>query len=179
MKHNHHGTSRKVLQANEVNTDKKSHVLLLLYLGPKGEKLMKKAIKSKLPDNIVIKSAYSAMRLKYKFNIKTKTVKEHQHDITYYVECPEKNCDDNSVGETGRRLSERVIDHNGQDKTSHIFKHSVGSEHRPPSLQEFSILGGNYRQNKFRRKVGESLLIKEKQSTLNTEDKSIPLKLFN
>ena len=38
---------------------------------------MKKAIKSKLPDNIVVKSAYSAMRLKYKFNIKTKTVKEH------------------------------------------------------------------------------------------------------
>ena len=46
-------------------------------------------------------------------------------------------------GETGRRMSERVIDHNGRDKNSHIFKHSVEREHRPPSLQEFSILGGN------------------------------------
>ena len=106
---------------------------------------MKKALKSKLPDNIVTNSAYSAMRLKDKFNIKTKTVKEHQHEIAYYVECPEKIA--------GRRLSDRVIDRNGQDKNSHIFRHSVEREHRLPSLQEFSILGGNYRRDKFRRKV--------------------------
>ena len=53
---------------------------------------MKKALKSKLPDNIVTKSAYSDVRLKDKFKIKTKTVKEHQVDITYYVEYPEE-CD--------------------------------------------------------------------------------------
>ena len=152
------------------------------YSVPKGEKLirsMKKALKSKLTHDIVTKSAYSAMRLKDKFNIKTKTVMEHQHDITYYVECPEENCNENYVGETGRRLSVSVIDHNGQDKNSHIFKHSVEREHRPPSLQEFSILGGNYHKNKFHRKVAESLLIKEKQPTLNTQEKSIPFKLFN
>ena len=98
---------------------------------------MKKALKSKLPDNILTKSAYSAMRLKDKFNITTKTVKVHQHDITCYVEYPEENCNENYVGETGRRLSERVIDHNGRDK------------------------------NKFRRKFTESLLIKKKRSTFN------------
>ena len=107
------------------------------------------------------------MRLKDKFNIKAKTVKAHQHDITYYVECPEDNCNKNYVGKTGRRLSKRVIDHNGRDKDSHIFKDSVEREHRHPSLQEFSILGGNYRKNKFRRKVAGSLLRKEKRSTLN------------
>ena len=137
---------------------------------------MKKALKTKLLDGIVTKSAYSAMRLKYKFNISTKTVKEHLHDIKYYVECPEKNSNENYVGETGRRLSERVIDYNGRDKNSHIFKHFVESEHL---VQEFSILGGNYRKNKFRRKVAESLLIKEKRSTLNTQEKSITLELFN
>ena len=52
---------------------------------------MKRTLKSKLPDNIVINSAYSATRLKDKFNITTKTVKEHQHDITCYAECPEEN----------------------------------------------------------------------------------------
>ena len=85
LKYNHHGTSHEVSQINEVNNDEKSHLLLLLYSGPKGEKLirsMKKGLKSQLPDDIVTKSAYSAMRLKDKFNIKTKTVKEHQHDIT-------------------------------------------------------------------------------------------------
>ena len=166
----------------QVNNDQKSHLLLLPYSGPKCAKLirsLKKALKSKLPDNIVTKSAYSAMRLKGKFNTTTKTVKEHQHDITCYVECPEENCDENYVGETRRRLSERVIDHNGWDKTFHIFKHLVEREHRRPSLQEFSILGGNYCKNKFGRKVTGASLIKGKQSTLNTQQKSIPVKLFN
>ena len=118
VKYNHHGTSHEVLQINEVNNDEKSHFFLLPYSGPKDEKLirsMKKAFKSKLPDNIVSKSAYSAVRLKNKFNIKTKTVKEHQHNITYYVECTEEHCSENYTGETGRRLSEKVIDHNGRD----------------------------------------------------------------
>ena len=73
----------------------KSHLFLLPYSGPKGEKLirsMKKALKNKLPDNIVTKSAYLAMRLKDKFHIKTNTVKMHQYDITYYVKSPEEYC---------------------------------------------------------------------------------------
>ena len=117
VKCNHHGTSHRVLQINEVNNDKISHLLLSPYFGPKGEKLirsMKKAFKIKLSDGIVTKSAYSAMRIKGNFNIKIKTVKEHQHDITYYVEYPAGNCNENYAGETGRRLSERIIDHNGQ-----------------------------------------------------------------
>ena len=111
----------KYRKLNEENNGDKSHLLLLPYSGPKDEKpirSMKKALKSKLTDNFVTKSAYSAMRLKDKFNIKTKTVKENQHDITFYVECTEENCNENYEGETGRRLSERVIDHNGRDKNS-------------------------------------------------------------
>ena len=77
---------------------------------------MKKALKSKLPDNIVAKTAYSSVRLKDKFNIKIKAVKEHQHNITYYVKCPKENCNENYVGETCRRLLGRVINHNGCDK---------------------------------------------------------------
>ena len=44
-----------------------SHFLLLPYYGPKGEKLIrsiKKALRGKLPDNIVTKLAYSAMQIK-------------------------------------------------------------------------------------------------------------------
>ena len=125
------------------------------------------ALKSKLRDSIVTKSAYSAMKLIDKFKIKTKTVKEHQHGIKYYVEYPKENYNGNYFGETGRRLLPRFIVHNGWDKNSHIFKHSVGSENRPDILQKFSILGGNYRKNKFRIKVAGSLIIKEKRATLN------------
>ena len=52
------------------------------------------------------------MRLKDKLNIKSKIVKEHQHGITYCVECSEEKCNENYEEETGRRLSERVVDHN-------------------------------------------------------------------
>ena len=76
-----------------------------------------------------------------------------------------KNYNDNYVRETGRRLSERIIFHNGRVKKSHIFKHSVERQYKPPSPQEFSISGGNYHINKFHRKVAESLLIELKRST--------------
>ena len=90
--------------------------------------------------------------------MKVNRLNKHQHDITYCVECPEENCNENYLGETGRRLSERVIFHNCWDKNTHIFKHSVERERRPPSLQKFSILGGNYRKNKFRRNVASHYL---------------------
>ena len=32
----------------------------------------------------------------------------HEHDIVYYVKCPEKSCPDGYVGESGRRLLEQV-----------------------------------------------------------------------
>ena len=99
--------------------------------------------------------------------------------LNIIVECLEENCNESYVVETGRRLSERCIDHNGWDKASQIFKHSVERKHSPPNLQEFRFLKRNYRKNKFWRKYTESLLIKEKRSTLNTHERSIPLKLFN
>ena len=39
------------------------------------------------------------------------------------VLCPQKSCNDDYVGETPRRTSERVIDHGGRNKNSHILKH--------------------------------------------------------
>ena len=182
VKYNHHETSHEVTQINEVNNGKKYHLLLPRYSRSKGEKLirlMKKALKSKLPDNIVTKSAYMATRLRDKFNIKTKIVKEHHHDISYCVECPEENFNENYVGKTGLRLSKRVISHNGGDTNFHILKHSVEREYMAPSLHAFSFLGGNYLKTKFCRKVTKSLLTKEKRSTLNTQEKSVLDKLSN
>ena len=71
----------------------------------KGEKLiksMKRTLKYNLPNNIVTKSAYSASKLSNKFNIKLKIKQDHQHDITYYVKCPEETFRENCIGQTGR-----------------------------------------------------------------------------
>ena len=133
------------------------------YARQKGERLIKSAkttLKYNLSNNIVTKSAYSVSTLSNKFNIKSKIKQDHQHDVTYYVKYRKESCREDYIGETGRGLSERVIDHSGRDKNSHVIKHCNEKEHKLPSLEDFMILGANYK-NKFRRKISESLYIKE------------------
>ena len=48
----------------------------------------------------------------------------HKHDIIYLATCPKDNCSENYIGESGRRISKRIIDHHNRDQKSHIFKHS-------------------------------------------------------
>ena len=64
------------------------------------------------------------------FQIKDQTKFEHKHDIVYLRACPEDNCLENYRGESARRISERVIDHNDRDQKSHIFKHSSEKRHQ-------------------------------------------------
>ena len=108
------------------------------------------------------KSAYSASKLSSKFNIKSKIKQDHQHDVTYFVKCPEEIRTENYIGKTGRRLSERVIDHSGRDKTSQVLRQCVEKEHKLPSLKGFMILGTNYNKNNFRVTVyqGKTLIMK-------------------
>ena len=113
---------------------------------------MKTTLQYNLPNNIVTKSAHSASKLSNKFNIKSKIKHYHQHDVIYYVKYPEEICREDYIGETGRRLSERVIDHSGRDKNSHVLKHYIEKDYKLPSLENFIILGANYKKNKYRRK---------------------------
>ena len=46
--------------------------------------------------------------------------KSHQHDVVYYATCPKAGCLEYYTGEIGRKLNERVIDHNERDKKSHL-----------------------------------------------------------
>ena len=60
---------------------------------------------------------YTGTKLAWKFNNITDLVhKSHKHDVVYYATCPEPGCVEDDTGETGRRLNERVIDHNGREK---------------------------------------------------------------
>ena len=81
-----------------------------------------------LPENIQARICYTGTKLGTKFN-KDPVKKSHQHDVVYYAACPEPGCVEDYTGETGRRLNERVIDHNGRDKKSHLYKHSQESNH--------------------------------------------------
>ena len=47
----------------------------------------------------------------------------------------------------GRRLAERVSDHSGRYKSSHMHEHSIEKEHRTVKLQDFEIISKGFRRN--------------------------------
>ena len=70
-------------------------------------------------------------------------------------------------------------DHNGRDRNSNLFKHSVESRHDPVLKNDFRIIGKGYRKNTGRTKIDEAPFIKEMKLSLNIQEKSIKLELFN
>ena len=66
-------------------------------------------------------------------------------------------------------------DHNGRDRNSHLFKHSVESRHDPVLINDFKIIGKGYRNNTCIRKVDEALFIKKMKPSLNIQEKSVKL----
>ena len=104
---------------------------------------------------------------------------KHNHDIVYYNECPKEQYNENYIGKTGRRISEKIIDHAGRDSNSYVYKHCIEIGHRSPNIIDFKIIGSNFRKNAFRCKISEASLIKQLKPTSNKQEKSIELKRFN
>lgn len=88
----------------------------------------------------------------------------------YYGECPNINCKNDYVGETGRRSIKRIIDYNKRDKKLFLLKHSRDKNHTHMWQQNFKILGSNY-QSSLKRKISESLFIRQLKLTLNKKEK--------
>ena len=74
----------------------------------------------------------------------------------YCCKYPENDCDDFYIGETDRRISERIIDHNKRDKNSYPLQHAQNKKHAHVWVNDFTILNGNYR-SKIKRRKSESL----------------------
>ena len=113
-------------QQQQITADavEENHSLLLPYKGEKGEhliKYMKRRILGLLPLEIKVQVAYTGRKLSTCFNIKDPSKFEHQHDVLYYVDCPNERCREKYIGENGRRISGRIKDHNGRD-LKHIFE---------------------------------------------------------
>ena len=91
-----------------------------------------------------------------------------------------QNCQAKYIGETARRFSERIKDHCGRDQNSHILKHSIEKGHKTPTKDDFSIINNNRQlSNYYVRTTVESLLIKRGKPSLNCQERSRLLKLFN
>ena len=55
---------------------------------------------------------------------------------------------------------ERIDEHRGKDKNSHVYRHSGNSNHDLETLDDFTILNSGYKHNKCKRKISEDLFIK-------------------
>ena len=148
----------------------KSYLLLLSYQGEKTlylTKSWKKNLKRILPSTVKANVDFTGKKLSTCFQIKDQTKFEHKHDIVYLRTCREDNCLNNYVRESECRISKRIIDHNGRDQKSHIFKHSSENRHPNVHINNFNIIGKGFKNNFFKRKVSEVLLTKQMKPSLN------------
>ena len=119
---------------------------------------------------------FKANKLGANFVIKDKTRTEHKYDIVYKAKCPD--CPLTYIGESARRLKERILDHSGRDKKSSILRHSKAANHQVVSDNDFEIIASNFNHDD-KRKISEALLIKEHLPPLNEQEQSVSLNLLN
>ena len=120
---------------------------------------------------------YTGTKLGSNFQIKDKAEFNLKHHLVYYVKCPE--CQEYYIGEIGRRLHERICDHSGKDSKSHMLKHSLKNNHKQVSFKDFRILRSGYTNSKIKRKISDVLFVKELRLSLNTQETSVSLLLYN
>ena len=183
-------TIEKVKNQNEMtrstqlttNTEENQNLLMLPYKGKVGKTTLKSSrntLKSVIPANNTCKIIYTGTKLASKFNIKDKISKEHKHDLIYKAQCLDLNCDETYIGEIGRRFSERIVVHSGRNDNSHLYEHAEKTRHENVNIDHFEILSNGYKNNKFKRKLAVALYINSERPTLNIQEQSVLLKLFN
>ena len=59
-------------------------------------------------------------------------------------------CNEDYLGETGRRINERIANHCEKEKQSQLLKYELISKH-------LKVIDKNYHENKDRRKISEAL----------------------
>ena len=79
----------------------KRHLLVLPYQGELGSRLvksLKRSITKLLPETTQLEFRFTVSKLSTLFQIKDKTIFEHNHDVVYLGTCPQNSCSDNYVG---------------------------------------------------------------------------------
>ena len=130
------------------NATSKQIQLVLPYAGKRGNNIirkMRRQLNKHLKDDVKVMITYQRTNLSSRFQVKDQTKFEHRNDVVYCCKCPENDCDDFYIGETDRRISERIIDHNKRDKNSHPLQHAQNKKHAHVWVNDFTILSSNYR----------------------------------
>ena len=72
-----------------------------------------------------------------------------------------------------------MLDHSGTDKNSHILEQQIEKVHPCPQYDSFKIISSDFRNSTMKRKLWEALWINTLRLSLNKQEKSILLELFN
>ena len=150
--------------------------LILPYAGEKGEKILKK-LKRKIPADIRPRVIYNGTKLSTFFSAKDKIDRLHNSNLVYYYKGSGGLIRDDYTGETKCRIGKRIEEHCGRDKGSAIVKNCEEIGIEPPTPDDFTILAKNY-ANRMKRRIAESLFLKENKSKLNIQQDSYKLQLF-
>ena len=130
----------------------KKHMLLLPNQGDKGIGLTKSKFNKHLPNNVKTQVTFTSQKLSTQFNVKDRAKFEHKH-VIYFGKCPEQNCTYNYLGQSARRISERIIDHGDGDQKSHLFRHAVVNDHRNASHEDLKIIGSGFRTTRLKERL--------------------------
>ena len=122
--------------------------------------------------------SYKSTKMSTRFPVKDKADFQHKKNVVYHRKCPSQGCHETYIAETNRRIVERIQDHNNRDKISHLLKHARKKGHTHVWENDSKVLGNNYQSN-IKRKISESLCIRQFKPTLNAHEKPIRLHLFN
>ena len=79
----------------ERNNNVKNHLLVLPYKDSDEMHIissMRKQVNCTLPDDAKVIVSYTGKNLSTCFNVKDKTVFNHEHDTVYYAKCREESC---------------------------------------------------------------------------------------
>ena len=106
---------------------------------------MKKHLNKSLPTEVKTTVTYQRKKLGTKFQLKDKTKSYQQNNLVYHDKCPNKTCNEDYIGETDRRIEERIINKSKCDKNSHLLKQSHEKNHQDVWENDFKDLGNNYR----------------------------------
>ena len=145
-------------------------------MGEKGENILK-TLKKKIPEKIRPRLVYQGTKLASFFSTKDKIDPLYASNIVYYYKGSSSKERDDYTGETKARLGLRINQHVKSDKESAIYENYTKKNIAPPTTSDFSILARNY-ENRLKRRMAESLFVKEKKSTLNRQKDTYQLRLF-
>ena len=105
---------------------------------------MKKRLRNLLPQYIFPTVVFTGGKFSSKFQVKESSIFSRNRDIIYHGNFPEKGCPDSYIGETARKISERVLHHTGKDINSHLYRHSIETVHQTLEIIDYLVIGNRW-----------------------------------